>query len=54
MRWVKLRLRQLVAGLITLDEFNTSLDALGIRGEIRESGGFIGYDYTNQVWIDIK
>ena len=50
---VKQLLSQLGKGLISHNEFNATLDILGIRGAVRNNGGYIGYDYTNQEWIDI-
>ena len=54
MKKVKYLLLQLHKGIITFKEFDFALDVLGIRGKVRNNGGYIGYDYTNQEWIDTK
>ena len=41
-------------GLATLDEFREFIDSIGIRGAVKDNGGFIGYDYNNQVWLEFN
>ena len=47
-------IRQYQHGLITLKEALDKLDALQVRGAFHKDGGFIGYDYANQVWIEVS
>ncbi len=40
------------ASLITESEAREELDKQGIRGNWRDDGSFIGYDYRSQAWVD--
>ena len=41
-------------GLYTKSEIIRELESKNIHGAFRQDGSFIGFDYTNQVWIDTK
>jgi hypothetical protein len=40
------------AGLLTDKEATLLLDRIGVRGSF-EGTRYIGYDYTNQVWVEV-
>lgn len=50
-RWI---IAYLNDGCMRSDDAMRLLDQDGIHGAVREDGSFIGYDYTNQVWIDTR
>ena len=39
-------------GLITQEEALQVLEGRNIQGAFRDDGSYIGYDYTNQEWLD--
>ena len=57
---IKEKLEQFKAGIITHNEFYSTLEDAHIHGALRDTfcnpdrTGFIGYNYDNQEWIDIK
>ena len=47
-------MNQYQVGFISYNEFYSLLDQNNIRGALCEDGGFIGFDYSEQEWIDFK
>lgn len=41
-------------GLINRKELLTKLENFGIHGALGDDGRYIGYDYTNQQWIEMN
>jgi len=39
-------------GLLDKSQALSQLDQLQVRGDFRDDDSFIGYDYSNQEWIE--
>jgi len=51
---IQQRFKQFKAGIITESELLACFRAISIDGIVRDDNSFIGFDYTNQLWIELK